>query len=205
MKEREQRGTNNFYAIMSEMYGKGECDEKHESPTKRLVEQKNTAFENKKIIHDNVTPAEYSIQYTAAPGKSYVVEPHGGELDYQKIYKDPLGFYDQYFNQEITKIKVKDEVANTTTGSHSTPMKTKTVTSNVTTRINMIDSIKIKLLEGLREHLGEEFANDRLLLAMQDHTIENEIKKLMIANKIGLLDSNNKEILSQQIKVAGSG
>jgi hypothetical protein len=39
---------------MDQMYGKGVDDEKHSSPTKRLISHKNTAFENKKILNDNV-------------------------------------------------------------------------------------------------------------------------------------------------------
>jgi hypothetical protein len=51
---------------------------------------------------------EYGITYTSQPGKSYVIEPHGGELDYKLANKNPLKFYDQVFNQDITKHKVKE-------------------------------------------------------------------------------------------------
>ena len=31
----------------------------------------------------------YKIHYTASPDKSYVIEPKGGELDYDLAYKNP--------------------------------------------------------------------------------------------------------------------
>lgn len=76
----------------------------------RLISQKNTAFDHKKIMADSgfERTQEYGISYTSQPGKSYVIEPHGGELDYRLAEKNPLKFYDQVFNQDITKHKVKE-------------------------------------------------------------------------------------------------
>jgi hypothetical protein len=45
--KREDRGTDEFYTLMNTLYGKGPGDERHRSPTKRLITLKNSTFENK--------------------------------------------------------------------------------------------------------------------------------------------------------------
>lgn len=43
--------------------------------------------------------------YNPSPGKSYIIEPHEGEINYKLAHKNPLKFYDQVLSQDITKIK----------------------------------------------------------------------------------------------------
>lgn len=68
--------------------------EKHSSPTKRLIKHKNTTFEHKKVMANNIQRQDYSLTYCPSPGKSYVIEPHGGELKYNLAEKNPEKFYD---------------------------------------------------------------------------------------------------------------
>jgi len=49
-------------------------------------------------MKDNVQKGDYSLVYTPGVQKSYVIQPHGGELDYKLAEKNPLKFYDQVFN-----------------------------------------------------------------------------------------------------------
>jgi hypothetical protein len=62
-----------FYKVMDEFYGRTKDDQKHESPTKRLIAHKDTAFEHKKVLNDGVNKGNYSLTYVAAPGKSYII------------------------------------------------------------------------------------------------------------------------------------
>ena len=78
---------------MDQYYGKTDKDEKHASPTKRLIKHKNTAVENKKLLSQNVTTGDYSIVYTTSPGKSYIIEPKK-EIDYKLAEKNPEKFYE---------------------------------------------------------------------------------------------------------------
>lgn len=78
---------------MSEYYD-NPLEEKHESPTKRLISHKNSTFEHKKVMANNIQRGDYSLTYTTSPGKSYVIEPHGGELNYNIAEKNPLKFFD---------------------------------------------------------------------------------------------------------------
>ena len=67
---------------------------KHESPTKRLIAHKNSAHEHKEIFsHHSNRHSGYKLHYTASPEKSYVIEPKGGELDYELAYRNPVKFY----------------------------------------------------------------------------------------------------------------
>lgn len=57
-------------------------ERKHKSPTKRLIKHKNSAWEHKKRITGGIARGEYSQTYCISPGKTYVIEPEGGELPY---------------------------------------------------------------------------------------------------------------------------
>jgi len=54
MNNRSNRDTGEFYKIMNEFYGKGPDDEKHASPTKRLISLKNTTTDHKKVMANNI-------------------------------------------------------------------------------------------------------------------------------------------------------
>jgi hypothetical protein len=82
-------------------------ERKHKSPTKRLINHKNSAWEHKKRITGGVARGEYSQTYCISPGKTYVIEPEGGELPYELAQKSPQKFYSQVLNQDILKYHVK--------------------------------------------------------------------------------------------------
>lgn len=86
---------------MDEFYGL----EKHESPTKRLIDQKNTCADHKDYINKKLTK-EYGIHYTSSPGVSYVIEPINGEINYKSARLNPLKFYDEIIKQEVLQHKV---------------------------------------------------------------------------------------------------
>jgi hypothetical protein len=83
-----------FYQTYQEMYGRGKGDEKHESPTKRLVALKDTTVEHKGVMDKKGARYgdSYKLTYCANPTKSYVVEP-GKEINYKLAEKDPEKFY----------------------------------------------------------------------------------------------------------------
>jgi hypothetical protein len=59
---------------------------------------KNTAFEHKKVLDGNIQKGGYSITYITEPGKSSVIAPHDGEIDYTLAEKNPTKFYNKVFN-----------------------------------------------------------------------------------------------------------
>merc|ERR1719326_515001 len=50
---------------------------------------------------------DYSLTYCTSPDKAYVIEPHGGELNYDEAYKKPNQFYQKVMEQDITEHKVR--------------------------------------------------------------------------------------------------
>lgn len=74
-----------FYDLSSSSYQQySNC-----SPTKRLIQMKNTTtkhhiIESQKGLTQNNS---YQITYTTSPEKSYVVKPDGGEIQYDKYGK----------------------------------------------------------------------------------------------------------------------
>ena len=54
MSKREKDSTGNFYEVMEQYYWKGPGDERHASPTKRLISMKNSTTEHKKVLKDTV-------------------------------------------------------------------------------------------------------------------------------------------------------
>jgi hypothetical protein len=82
-------------------------EKRHKSPTKRLISLKNSTWDHKKRISDNISKGDYSQTYCIAPGKSYVIEPEGGELPYELAERSPKKFYEQVLNQEIKRYEVK--------------------------------------------------------------------------------------------------
>ena len=75
-------------------YYYGEGADKHESPTRRLMDHKKMQLEHKKTMKDGIDKGDYSLTYCPSPKKSYVIEPQGGTLNYGIVKKDPLKFYD---------------------------------------------------------------------------------------------------------------
>jgi len=58
---------------MEEYYSKEELLKKHKSPTKRLIEQKNSTWEHKELFQNKISNDIYQLTYTTRPGKSYVI------------------------------------------------------------------------------------------------------------------------------------
>jgi hypothetical protein len=64
-------------------------ERKHKSPTKRLINHKNSTWDHKKRISTGIAQGQYSQIYCISPGKTYVIEPEGGELPYELAEKSP--------------------------------------------------------------------------------------------------------------------
>jgi hypothetical protein len=62
---------------------------------------------------------QYKLHYTTSPEKSYVIEPRGGELDYDMAYKNPLQFYNQVMTQDIIQHKVTKATATNQDGTQT--------------------------------------------------------------------------------------
>jgi len=65
-------------------------ERKHASPTRRLINQKNSITTHKqRVVNTHLERGEYSQIYSIAPGTSYVIEAQGGELPYDMATSNP--------------------------------------------------------------------------------------------------------------------
>ena len=96
-----------FYNEMAKFY---ERPEKHKSPTRRLRQQIDCAFEQKGFLsqqaefrHDR---GNYGLTYVVGVSKVYVVQPEEGELPYELAEKNPLAFYRKVMEGDVKEHKV---------------------------------------------------------------------------------------------------
>lgn len=171
---------------------------KHASPTKRLISLKNTTFSHKKVMHENMQQvrdhSSYLLTYSTSPGKTYVIEPHGGELNYKLVDRHPDRFYHQVFNQDITQTKFRESPKR----HHVVEITTK-----VTKRpyMKIMEKIRTKIADRLKEKFGEE-AGEAILDALREKHIEHQIVLLLRQDRIQLLNQHNHPIYVKQIKHA---
>ena len=96
-----------FRDVMDFVYG-GKNPPKHKSPTKRLVQQKDAAWDHKTHLKNNLAQSNaYSLTYVVDPKKTYVIAPKDGEIDYEMSYKKPVKFYETVMKQKVTEHKVQ--------------------------------------------------------------------------------------------------
>lgn len=112
--------------------------------------------------------------YTTAPGKSYVVEAEGGELNYDIAYKNPEKFYSQVMSQNLTKHTAKD-----------TRGKTEVSTTIVKRKVGRILMLVLtKFVEAFR---GQYTQRD-LERAFNDNRVKTIIQKHVTQRNIQLMD-----------------
>lgn len=103
---KSKRKEDDFYKMLDDFYADGH-QTRHESPTRRLIDQKHSATKSKQKVQQDVRHGQaYKLHYNHSPDKHYVIEPKGGELNYALAYKNPVKFYNQVVSQQITQHKV---------------------------------------------------------------------------------------------------
>lgn len=102
MKRNVDPNIKGFYGVIDDFYAK-DGNERHISPVKRLVAHKTGTFDHKQVFQANYCPEkDYKLEYTTSPTKSYVIEPKDGPIDYSLATKNPLKFYDNVLNSDVT-------------------------------------------------------------------------------------------------------
>jgi len=96
-----------FYAEMAKFYQK---PRKHESPTRRLRQQINAAFEHKGFLSQQpefmADREKYGLTYVVGVSKTYHVQPERGELPYELAEKKPLAFYREVMESNVKEHQV---------------------------------------------------------------------------------------------------
>ena len=182
---------------------------------RRLIEHKNTTFEHKKTMKSSIEKGEYAFEYTTQPGKSYVIEPHGGGINYAMAKKDPNKFYEQVFNQDLTKhtvgkdkaaLKRREEEQKQRAAEGKQPLKKARVATTVTTKVTKRPHLKIleklsqKIAQKLQEKLGAQLGMPNILAAMKDKSVENQIKELVEQGKLQIVDQQDNIVFDAELR-----
>lgn len=173
---------------------------RHISPTKRLIQQKNSAHSHKEILsHEQRSNRQgYNLHYTSAPGRSYNVEPKGGSLPYDLAYKNPDKFYNYVMKQEVKTHKVVDDRVN---GRNVTHVITKIGTRKIG---KIMLSIQEKLCNYLIHDNDNSYQDEQQLQeAMQDTNVKEAVQKMVRQRTIELVDDKNEPILREEMKLIG--
>ena len=81
----------------------------------------------------------YKLHYNHSPSKHYVIEPKGGELDYQLAYNNPVKFYNKVLSQQITSHKITtDKKGRQTLETQKTQRKVGRVLYKVTDQLTAL-------------------------------------------------------------------
>ena len=156
------------------------------------------------MLKDTVQLSQnYTLTYCSSPGRSYIIEPHGGELNYKMAEKNLNKFFEQVFNQQITQHKLKESRGESEANLYHKHRCE--VISKVTKRpyLKIMEKIRMKLHEKLREKIGERHSED-IYLALNDRKIEESIKRMMKEERIRLLNDKKQPVYTEQIAQAAN-
>ena len=80
--------------------------QRHDSPTMRLVKQKDEQLAHKTIMSKKIPTQKNQLFYTCGVEKSYLVQQKD-KLDYERANKKPLEFMEKFDAREVVHKKVK--------------------------------------------------------------------------------------------------
>jgi hypothetical protein len=161
-------------------------ERKHKSPTRRLINHKNSTTAHKKRVATDLERGEYSQIYSIGPGSTYVIEAQGGELPYEIAEKNPQQFYNRVLNQDIKKCKVKNRGKLFFVWTQRPLLK-------------IINSIKQKLVKRLSVELGQQFEKD-IQNALNNPEIQENLKEMVENNEIELHDEEGSPFLQKHLE-----
>lgn len=163
---------------------------KHPSPTKRLMQQKDAAFKHKEFLSRKMkSTQDYQLCYVASPTKTYVIEPKGGEINYDLAHKDPLKFYNKVMTQDIRE--------HSATKEPGSPLKYR----NILTKraiAKVLAAIERKLTELIKEQTEAEFASnneqidvEQIQEVMQTKEMEHALKQQVSSGGVKLVNAKS--------------
>jgi hypothetical protein len=161
-------------------------ERKHKSPTRRLINHKNSTAAHKQRVATGLQRGEYSQIYSIAPGSTYVIEAQGGELPYDIAESNPTQFYNRVLNQDIKRCKVKDHNRLFFVWTQRPLLK-------------IINSIKSKLIKRLSAELGGQFEKD-IQNALNNPEIQENLKEMVENNQVELLNEDGAPFLQKHLE-----
>lgn len=138
------------------------------------------------------------------PEKSYIIEPHEGEINYNIVFKNPNKFYDQVFNQDVTKMTCKRQESLSQESSPKKKQLPLQIKSRVTKRphLKLMAKLKLKILQMIKAKCHINIPDENLVNVMSTSGIDQQIKLLINENKLHMVDKNNKEVYVKELRRA---
>ena len=101
-----------FTAFQDKYYDGAEpnfYDSEQISPTRRLIQMKNSTTKHHVIEYRKGITGRYAIQYTTCPEKSYVILPDEGQTNYDKFTdKNAHQFVEKIINGTVEKVELEE-------------------------------------------------------------------------------------------------
>jgi len=160
-------------------------ERKHKSPTRRLINHKNSITTHKQKVANDLDRGEYSQIYSIAPGSTYVIEAQGGELPYEMAQKNPQQFYNRVLNQDIKKCRVNNRGRLFFIWTQRPLLK-------------IINAVKKKLVKRMSVELGDQFAED-IQAALNNPEIQENLKEMVENNELELHDEDGAPFLQRHL------
>lgn len=165
---------------------------KHESPTRRLRQQMDTAWAHKEFLskQEDFNRKDYGITYVVGVSNTYCVQPENGELPYEMVEKSPQKFYREVMNSEVKEHKVTKspkKQRNAVGRSAELPMKKRKTKSTLEYRQRICKRSVARILSIVQSKMGKLIRN----LTGDKHT-QHEINRAMS-------NPNAEKILRRQI------
>ena len=204
-----------FYKIMGEFY---QGQKRHDSPTKRLMQQKKASFDHKtklyqKIKSGEIDPQKYSITYVTDPNATYMIQPKDGEINYDRAMKNPNKFYDDVMNQDVLEHKVAMRTKTVTVtqgGDESLPAvrkKTKNLEVRSRTTKRAVARILLAIQDKLQRMVSDVTNNEHdpslVREALEHPQTKSIVQRNIAANKIGLVDNRQSKVYTAQMQLIG--
>ena len=206
-----------FYKVMGEFYGNNQ--KKHESPTRRLMDQQKASWAHKDLLYKKMKQGEinmrdYSLTYTVDPKRTFVVQPKEGEINYDIAEKNPLKFYDKVMNQDVLEHKISKKTRTEvieSPGRHGemAQVRRKTKGLEMHTRLTkravgrILTAIQHKLHSMIVDYTGGEHNPDDVREALADPLAKAVVQRHIQKAGIKMVDNSNKTVYRQQMSLIG--
>ena len=206
-----------FYKVMGEFYGNNQ--KKHESPTRRLMDQQKACWAHKDLLYKKMKRGEinmrdYSLTYTVDPKRTYVIQPREGEINYDIAEKNPLKFYDKVMNQDVLEHKIANKTRTEVIESprrtgEMVQVKRKTKGLEMNTRLTkravgrILTAIQHKLHSMIVDFTGGEHNPEDVHEALADPLAKAVVQRHIQRGGMKLVDDSNKTVYKTQMSLIG--
>ena len=207
------REIRNFYKV----------PDKHESPTRRLRQQMDTAWTQKSFLSKQAEYIEnkgkYGITYVVGVSNTYCVQPEKGELPYEMVEKSPKKFYQEVMDSKVQEHKIQKSPKKTRiVGGKNSEFPLKKVRKSKTTLqyktkickrsvARILSIIQNKMRRLISDVTGDVHSPSKIQRAMSNPAAEKILQRQITDGSVKLVhqDSQEPAFTRQMSKIGEQG